>query len=100
MAPALDEPNVEFNGPALRYYNSQNGLVQADLAAIAAGLYSQPFIDGETKYMVPVRQDAGVSVYERAYIGERYWMYYDYDDESEPPLLTIKACGLIDELSN
>ena len=94
--PAPDD-DVVFVGPALEAYLAHDAKTQAELAAIARGLFYEPFMDGETKFVEPVPYSAGVSVYERVYRGQEYWMYYEYD--GDPVRLTVLDWGRLQPLA-
>jgi hypothetical protein len=85
--------NVEFTGLGLRFFESQSAAVQADLIVISRSLFDEPYlaVGDMTKLLVPVGKTLGVVQYRRAYVGERYWMLYDY--AKQPPLLTVFDCG-------
>ena len=89
-------PNIIFVGAALEFYETQGGPAQSRLAAIAASLSLDPIIDGDTKHMVPIRKEGPVTLYGRAYIGEGFWVLYEYDDQASPPILRVLDVNSVD----
>ena len=63
MAQEPNEPNVAFAGEGLTFLESQAGPIQAELIAIAAGLFQDPAVDGATKLLIPLGKIGGVFQY-------------------------------------
>ena len=88
-SPADDSPNIAFLQDALTFLTGKSIQVQSDVFAIASWIFASPGVDGESKFLVPGPRLFGVRRYYRVYVDEAYEIVYDFDDQSDPPLLSI-----------
>lgn len=89
MDSPTDAPNVSFHPHAAAFLDSQPVTIQGDVIAIASWLYGSPAVDGVTKFWIPGPRLFGVRQYRRAYVDEKYSIVYEFDQEADPPLLTV-----------
>ncbi len=83
-------PNVRFYRPATRFLDAQSFEVQAEIIALAAWLWFNPAVNGETKFLV-----ATPPGYHRLYVDEKYWILYRL--EGQPLELKVIDAGLVGE---
>lgn len=85
-----DTPNVRFYRPATRFLDAQPLDIQGEVIALAAWLWFNPDVNGETKFLV-----ATPPGFHRVYIDERYWILYRL--EGQPLELKVIDAGLVAE---
>ena len=96
MDSSTDDPNVSFHPDAAAFLDAQQVLVQGDVIAIASWLYGSPAVDGVTKFWILGPWVFGVRQYRRrVYVDDKYAIVYEFDQEADPPLLTVLEVSLL-----